>query len=331
MNKLNRMIVMALSLVLVVGVTGCSKNDTPDPESNKPPVVDNTEDNTNNENNTDIEDVGTGDTGTEDTDTEGNIDTEDTDTSTDKVVMSSANERLKYIVYQARDEETNEYLKADITNENGFLAILDIAEEDVTEYVVSTSLMNVKAYMVAIFKPAEGKDEIITEKLNAYKDSMIKSFEFYLQDQLEVAKDARIFATSGYIGIVMCDGADVIESSITESLKNIDAIGVDESLEPQLKEKITFREVYQMWNDFNDDKDAAYETYNYDYFDQFKFEDVGSGQIVLHSTVDMSYEIFVGFKSETDKVEYINFVDIEDETHGINVIEDDLDAFINSF
>lgn len=344
-KRFSRIISTALVMAIILSLSACGKKDdnqgNQDLDNNQPPVV--TEpDNQGNQGNGDIQDSqdSQDSQGSQDSqDSQGENNDNQTTNPTDQtepteptdIVMSSANERLKYILYQARDEESNDYYRADITNENGLLDLLGLSEQDVSEYVISTSMMSVKAYMVAIFKAAEGKDELVVDRLNAYKDSMIKSFEFYLQDQLEVAENAKIFVQNGYIGIIMCEDADEVEKIIVDGLSNIDSIKVDETLKPQMKEKITFGEVYEIANAFKENSEEALKIYNYDYFDQFRFTDVGSGLIVLQSDVDFDYKIYIGFKDKYSDVEYINFVDKNDDSHGINLMTDDLDEFVNSF
>ncbi|MEG0752979.1 MAG: DUF4358 domain-containing protein, partial [Angelakisella sp.] len=61
--------------------------------------------------------------------------------------------------------------------------MMGINLEDAEAYAISTSMMNVKAYSIAIVKPKEGKTEAITTGLQGFVDAQKKSFESYLADQ----------------------------------------------------------------------------------------------------------------------------------------------------
>ena len=132
----------------------------------------------------------------------------------------SSNKRLGEIIDKARPDEDTESFPAETDNENGGLDILGLTEEDVSEYAMAYSLMNVHAYGVAIIKPAEGKDEVVSSALKEYNDKMINNFENYLPDQLAIAENAIIEYQDGYYIFVMCDGCEDVADSIEYSLLN---------------------------------------------------------------------------------------------------------------
>ena len=87
-------------------------------------------------------------------------------------------------------------------------------------YAFSMSLMNVRAYAVGIFKPAEGREEEVQQALQAYVTAQQRAFENYLPDQYEVAKAAVLrTAASGEIVLVLCENAADLASAIETALK----------------------------------------------------------------------------------------------------------------
>ena len=100
------------------------------------------------------------------------------------------------------------------------LEILGRTTEDVESFALSVSMMNVHSYGVAIVKPAEGKAEAVTAGLQGFIDLQISSQEFYLQDQYEIAKAAKLETMpSGEVVMVMCDNANEVFASIEAALK----------------------------------------------------------------------------------------------------------------
>ena len=81
------------------------------------------------------------------------------------------------------------------------------------------SLMNVRAYAVGIFRPAEGQAETVQAGLESYVKLQQQSFEQYLEDQYEIAKAAKIETLpSGEIVLVMSEGGDDVLTKINEAL-----------------------------------------------------------------------------------------------------------------
>ena len=179
-------------------------------------------------NNEDVEDTNTPNPGSTSEVVEGDssmdIDVDNT------VTVASANARLAYIIDQARPAEVIEAIKTATNNNDGALMVLGLDETMVDEYAVAYSLMNVKAYAVALVKPVEGQEEAVKTAIESYQASMIKSFEQYLPDQLAIAQAAVIIDEGDYCGIVMCEGADDIAAAMVGGIKDIDSIVIDETL-----------------------------------------------------------------------------------------------------
>lgn len=145
------------------------------------------------------------------------------------------------ILKDARSDEDNEYLDIVAGTAEAGPSIVDAGEEWTEETIASTtdmmmqtlgltvdmldsyafsmSLMNVRAYAVGIFLPAEGQAEAVSQALQAYVDAQRQAFQNYLPDQYEVAQDARLeTAPTGEVVLVMCDGAADVQSAINDAL-----------------------------------------------------------------------------------------------------------------
>jgi len=221
-------------------------------------------------------------------------------------VVGSANERLAWIIDNSRtDPEEVEVFPANINNNNGVLDLLQIAENQVLEYSVALSMMNVHAYLIAIIKPADTQDDVIEAALENYKSSMIKSFEMYLPDQLEIAKNSIIFAENGYLGLVMCDGQDKIKDNITNYLEQLDKIEIDESLAVPEVKQMSLSEAIDLNKGI---LDGLITDLSWDYFEQYDYTDIGSGIYIWEIPVGEDYSILVGGPVTSSNPEYIRFV-----------------------
>lgn len=139
---------------------------------------------------------------------------------------SSAPKDYAQILRDARTDEFNEYFEVVTGSDDDTAGILEFlsqagfAPEAMEQYAVSLSLMNTKAYAVMIVKPAEGQEEAIRTAMQDYIQMQRDSFEFYLEDQYAVAKDAQLETMpSGELVLVMSeDAADVLQK-IEDGLK----------------------------------------------------------------------------------------------------------------
>lgn len=119
------------------------------------------------------------------------------------------------------DEEITESGMTDEDMTNSFnntrdmqLDTLGLTAEDMSAYVISVSMMNIRADSIVVAHPAEGKADAVKTALEQYVANVQKSFEQYLPDQYEVAKTAVIETLGdGTYVLVMCeDGANVMQS-----------------------------------------------------------------------------------------------------------------------
>ena len=101
---------------------------------------------------------------------------------------------------------------------------LGIKPEDLSVFALDIALINIRAYGIAAVYPAEGKSDAVMEALKGYIENQKQSFENYLVDQYEIAKNAKIEKLDdGTILMVMCEGQDevftAIKSAINEGTK----------------------------------------------------------------------------------------------------------------
>lgn len=100
------------------------------------------------------------------------------------------------------------------------LEMLGLDTGDMTAFGISASMMNVKAYAIAAVMPAEGKADDVKEGLQGYIDQQKSSFEMYLADQYEVAKNARLETLEdGTILMVMCEDQDTAFDAISAAIQ----------------------------------------------------------------------------------------------------------------
>lgn len=154
---------------------------------------------------------------------------------------ASAGQRYAFAIRDARNSEDNEYYEIvsgdagsdpfyavnpnDVAGEEAagmismMLQILGVDPESLDAYAFSISLMNVRAYAIGVFKPADGKADEVMGALEEYVSLQQQSFEQYLEDQYTIAKGALLRTLpGGEIVLVMSEGASDIMASLEEAL-----------------------------------------------------------------------------------------------------------------
>ena len=100
------------------------------------------------------------------------------------------------------------------------LSTLGLEEDMLSEYALSMSLMNVRAYAVGIFVPAEGKTEDVQAAVESYVAAQRRAFEQYLQDQYEIAQNAIVETLpGGEVMLVMSEDAAQTAQALLDALK----------------------------------------------------------------------------------------------------------------
>lgn len=142
--------------------------------------------------------------------------------STAPETEAPATSALADAITSARTDEENEAYpvfsdKAAI--EDAYYQVVGFTAADVDDIAMSVSLINIKAYGIVIAKPAEGCADIVKAGLQAFIDNQCASFETYLADQYEIAKNAKLETLDdGTIVMVMCANADAVYDAIVASL-----------------------------------------------------------------------------------------------------------------
>ncbi|MBS4786357.1 MAG: DUF4358 domain-containing protein [Clostridiales bacterium] len=95
---------------------------------------------------------------------------------------------------------------------------LGLSAEDIQAGALSVSLINIRAYGMAVIKPAEGSEEKVQTALENFVAQQQKSFETYLQDQYAIAKNAKCEMVNGYVVMTMGENSDAIFQSISDGL-----------------------------------------------------------------------------------------------------------------
>ena len=132
-------------------------------------------------------------------------------------------EKYASAITAARSEDDNEFTPvvtdpAELADYNWQL--LGFAAGDVYAFAIAQSLMNVQAYCVGLFMPAEGRAEAVTAGLEKYIEAMQQSFENYLPDQGVIADNAVLETLDdGSVLIVMCEGQDTVRDAVVANLQ----------------------------------------------------------------------------------------------------------------
>ena len=154
---------------------------------------------------------------------------------------ASPGQRYAFAIRDARDPEDNQYCEIvsgdagadpffavnpnDLTSEEAagsidmMLQVLGVDAASLDAYAFSISLMNVRAYAIGVFKPAEGKTDAVMAALEEYVSLQQQAFDQYLEDQYAVAKGALLRTLpGGEIALVMCEGAPDVLAALEQAL-----------------------------------------------------------------------------------------------------------------
>ena len=189
---MKKLLMVGVSLMIILSLVACSKNEDNIKDNTNTPSIENnenTEDTTNNESNNE----------------------------------ESSTSALAEIITNNRDKELNDVIgivdSSDDENAELSFSMLGIEESDMSEYAISLSPMNIKAYCVAIVKPADGKKDAVKEAFKTFKSSQEQAFEQYLQDQYKIAQDAVLTEVGDYIVFAMCEDSSTFRDNVVNALK----------------------------------------------------------------------------------------------------------------
>ncbi len=124
----------------------------------------------------------------------------------------------------ARDQELNDAFpvlnSADDDLAELIFSMLGVTAEDMTAFAMAVSPMNIRAYGVALIRPAADKEDTVLEGLQAFIDNQKTSFERYLEDQYDIANATRLETLSdGTILMVMSEGQDELFDAIKDTVE----------------------------------------------------------------------------------------------------------------
>lgn len=118
------------------------------------------------------------------------------------------------------DTESIAIVTADTEDTMGMIDFFGVPKADMQKYAISVSLINIKAYGIAIVLPQEGKAQEVTNAMNTFVDTQKKAFENYLPDQYEIANAAQVKTMpTGEVVLVMCENASTVMADIEKQLK----------------------------------------------------------------------------------------------------------------
>lgn len=127
----------------------------------------------------------------------------------------------KIAIEKARDDQMNKVMPVTTKAQSPFiLEMLGVKEEMMEEYALSVSMMNVKAYGIAVIKPTAGNEQAVLDGVNGFVEMQKRNFETYLADQYEIADSAIVEKTkNGEVILVMCEDAETVYKTIKDNLK----------------------------------------------------------------------------------------------------------------
>lgn len=91
--------------------------------------------------------------------------------------------------------------------------LLGIDPENVEEYAGYITMVMISSDNLIAVKAKEGKAEEVQKKLEERKEFQVASFEQYLPDQYDKAKEGKVFTVGDYVFLVMIAGEDHYEAS----------------------------------------------------------------------------------------------------------------------
>ena len=159
---------------------------------------------------------------------------------TDSLTPEERTQRFVTAITDARSEEDNEYnsilSSADDDTADMTFQLLGVTTEDMESFAISVSLMNVKAYGIAVIKPAQDSEDTVKEGLQGFIDQQQQNFQMYLPDQYEVAKNARLETLE--------DGTVTIRHRDTMAQERVKI----ESLHAMVDEECSYRKLFRKLN-----------------------------------------------------------------------------------
>lgn len=124
----------------------------------------------------------------------------ETTTQAKNVSVADLAEKVKSASTQITTMEMEEDIAKDFYNLD--LSLLE-------EYSFNIAMMNVKCDEISIAKVKDAKDIETVKKAMEYRyENIMKTWEMYLPDQLEIAKKGKIVAEGNYVMLIVAEGVE---------------------------------------------------------------------------------------------------------------------------
>lgn len=89
--------------------------------------------------------------------------------------------------------------------------------DDVEEYSLMFSQANISSANIGVVKAKDGKVDAVKASLEERKANVVKEFERYLPDQLEIAQNGKVITKGNYVILLMIDNIEEAEKIVNES------------------------------------------------------------------------------------------------------------------
>lgn len=103
------------------------------------------------------------------------------------------------------------------------LEYANINPDELDMFVYSTSMMMTKAYTIGVFHVKDNANlQKYVDTCSTILENTRSSFEFYLADQYEIAKEAEVITLEdeGYVILVICEDSKTISDAIVNTIKS---------------------------------------------------------------------------------------------------------------
>lgn len=118
------------------------------------------------------------------------------------------------------DDEREAFHQNTGDDELALLGVMGIDPADVTAKALVVSMRGIQAYSIVAVMPAQGKTDAVREALEGYVDIQKNNFQFYLEDQYDIAANAKLETLSdGTVLLVMCQDQDAVFERIKAALE----------------------------------------------------------------------------------------------------------------
>ena len=116
--------------------------------------------------------------------------------------------------------ENNEVTMPEIADDTIAESIFYLNLDDVEEYSIEFSMVNVSSDNVALVKAKDGKTEDIKKSLKKRLEDVRSQFQYYLPDQFEKVENAQIYVKGNYVLLAIVNDSEKAIDILNENLTN---------------------------------------------------------------------------------------------------------------